>query len=286
MTKVIAELGINHNGDFDTLISLADMAMGAGADYVKLQLRTPTVCVPQSEWDKPRLWFDGTMITYIDYRERMEFGTSQLALFDEYMEMQYGAGRWFASIWDAPSLDRLEKFSVPFVKIPSAMLTNESLLRHTVASDLPIIASLGMSTRAEVERAVEGLSSASGEVILMHCNSSYPALDSEIDLLTIRRLQEECLYNKKYDKFKIGFSSHSKSPYPAIYSMVLGAQYVEVHVTLDRTMQGTDHAASLEEAALKLICREAKKIPVLMGNGDIKLYESELPARKKLRSNM
>lgn len=289
---VICEGGINHNGDFDTLLKLADMSMEAGGDYFKIQLRTPRTCVPQEQWNKPRQWFDGEWITYIDYKDRMELTYDQLLRFDRYMREKWGESKWSASVWDHPSLERLLKFDVPFIKIPSASLTNHSLIRSASATGIPLIISTGMSTPVEIKEAIEAVPD-NYPLTIMACNSSYPTIDEEVNLRSIRTLRElylpvpinytQCITRKNNNSIRIGFSSHSKSPYPVIYSTLLGAETVEVHVTLDRTMQGTDHAASLERAGLELVCREIRRIPVLVGDGRLRVYPSEEPARKKLR---
>lgn len=283
MTEIIAELGINHNGDFDTLINLADMAMESGADYVKLQMRTPTVCVPRDQWDIPREWFDGATVTYIEYKERMELSQEELSLFDDYMRLEYGDGRWFASVWDIQSLRNLMEFDVPYIKIPSALITSRKLIEACNEYNVPMIISTGMSTDDEYKACLSWIDPKK-PVTIMHCNSAYPTADNEIDLATINTIKNYIdLFGGENDR--VGFSSHSKSPFPAIYACVLGAEAVEVHVTLDRASKGTDHAASLEESGLRLLCREARKIPIMMGDGIVRVYESEIPARKKLRGD-
>lgn len=300
---IVAEIGINHNASFMTLIELTDMALGAGADYVKLQVRNPEVCVPREYWDTPKLWFDGEVVSYIEYRRRMElpfYGDSKgLAEYDQYVTAAWGRKRWFASVWDQDSLESVAEFEPPFVKIPSAMITNIELLKATADSRIPVILSTGMSTWKEIDAAINTFR-ADHDLTILHCNSAYPTDDKEVNLMAMLSLERDfgAIYCKgissRYStamvdawptQRKFGFSSHSKSPFPAIYSMVMGAYMVEVHVTLDRAMQGGDHGASLEEPGLKLLTRERDRIPVLMGDGKIQLYKSELPARKKLRGN-
>lgn len=287
---IIAELGINHNGSFDTLLRLTDAAFENGADYVKLQMRNPEICVPRDQWYKSREWFDGTDISYIEYKKRMEFSEQQLKMYSIYVKKHYGLdpdrrNRWSASVWDEDSALKLSGFHVPWVKIPSAMVTNKALLR--VASNLyrKVILSTGMSTKAQVYNALSNLSG--NELVLMACHSAYPTPPNEEDLNKIQTL-ENMIYDHvdlAREMSSIGYSSHAPNPFVPIYSIFAGAEYIEVHFTLDRTMQGTDHASSLEPNGLRLLAREAKRIPILFGNGELYIRDSELSSLKKLRGN-
>lgn len=283
-TKVVAELGLNHNADFDLLIRMVEAAFEAGTDFVKLQLRTPEISVPKTEWDKPRQWFDGSWTTYIDYKRRIELSGEDILSFDSILMSKYGRNedgqkRWFASVFDIPSLERVARFNIPYIKIPSAMLTNHELIKAAIDTGIPLILSTGMSTWEEVCNAVDLVARTSngGDLILMQCTATYPAADHELDLDVIHT------YRQEFFPYGVGFSSHSPSPYPAVYAALMGAEMVEHHFTLNRTMQGSDHAASLEPAGLKLLCREIKRLPVLMGDGVKKLHPSELEKRKSLR---
>ena len=277
--EVISELGQNYNGSFDLLIQLTDMAFSAGTDYVKLQTRTPKLCVPQSEWNKTRNWFDGTPMTYIQYKERMELGIEQLREFDDYVSNRYGKGRWFTSVWDIEALNKVNEFELPFIKIPSAMLTNHKLISESISRKCPLMISTGMSTKDEIDKAVSLLCANEKKSVIMHTNSSYPTIDSEINLKRIQTLKDR--YHLPY--FKFGFSSHSTSPLPSIFSVFYGAEFIEAHVTLGRHMIGSDHSASLEKSGLELLCREVNRIPVLEGDGVIRLYDGELEPRNRLR---
>lgn len=273
--KIIAEIGINHQGSYEIAERLISSALDAGADFVKFQMRDPRTCVPRDQWDKPKLTPWGKTMSYIEYREKMEFSDRQIAGLSRYSE-----GKLFPSVFDIISLERASRMGFPIIKIPSAMLTNRPLIE--AAADLSgtkVMISTGMSTRAEIITNVKHLTygRAGKSTIIMHCNSSYPTADDEVNLralLTLRSLFPDC---------EIGFSSHSRSPHPAIYSMLFGAEWVEVHYTLDRTMIGSDHAASLEQPGLALLARERDKIPALLGDGLLRVYDSEKSARKKLR---
>lgn len=270
MTKLIAELGINHNGSVKNLIKMSEMALGAGFDYLKVQLRTPRICVPKDQWNKPREWFDGTQMTYIEYKERIELNDEQLGMW-----MKQYQGRAFASVWDIPSLEKLVRYKPPYIKIPSALLTNDSLLNTAIDTGIPIILSTGMSTMEEIDHAVN-LFPSTYDLVLMHCTSTYPVADEEINLRVMKTLRDRYMV-------PVGYSSHDKSPFSSLYALALGAWGIENHVTLDRSMKGTDHGSSLEKPALELIARERSRINVIMGDGIKRLYDSELSSRKKLK---
>lgn len=288
---VVAELGINFNADFDLLLKLVDMSFRSGCDLVKLQFRTPRLCVPETEWKKPRQWFDGSWTDYITYKERMELSLDQIHDLDIYIRDHYGPQKWFASVWDEQSLDRLMRFNVPYVKIPSAHATNLDLVRATRDTGRHTIVSLGMTT-AEEKKEVIRLFDPSDEVTFMHTTSTYPLSDAEVNLGGIISL-ENIMYDIAWEEknyqdeisWHIGFSSHSPSVYPAIYSALIGVEMIEVHATTDRTLQGSDHAASIEEPGLRLLCREIARIPVLMGTGQLDYFPSEESKRKSLRGS-
>lgn len=268
--KLIGEIGINFDASFKKLIQLSDMILDSGFDLIKIQLRTPELCVPKNEWDKPRQWFDGTWTTYIDYKRRMELSDEQFGMW-----MKQYAGVAFASVWDIPSLEKLMKYNPPFVKIPSALMTNDNLLNVTIDTGVPVIMSTGMSTIEEIDHAVN-LFPQDYNLVLMHCTSSYPVDDEEINLRAMFSLHE------RYER-PVGYSNHSPSPMSSIISIALGAWGVEAHATLNRSDFGSDHAASLEKKGLELISRERNRIPVIMGDGIKKLYKSEMNSRAKLR---
>jgi N-acetylneuraminate synthase len=283
--KIIAELGINHNGDFNMLLELAKSAFENGADYVKLQTRTPEVCVPKDQWGKPRTWFDGTETTYIDYKNRMELSEEALGLFSRFVSNKYGANRWFTSVWDKPSVERAAIFEPAMLKIPSALMTDESLVDWASLFTDRLMISTGMSTYDEIETTMKVAPTGLDELSFLSCHSAYPSPPFEVDLNRIVSIANMFFtnYHDSHAVKTVGFSSHSATPYPAIYSPFFGAEYIEVHYTLDRTLPGTDHAASLEPKALRLLKRELLRIEQLSGDGIIKLYESEMPARMKLR---
>ena len=292
-TIVVAELGQNWNGDFDLLIEMTDSAFNCGVDYTKLQLRTPRKCVPKNQWDKPGQWLDGSTLSYIEYRERLEITVEDLTRYDNYVKSKYG-NRWFPSIWDLDSLTRATAFVVPYLKIPSALITNLDLVRAVKDTGIPAVFSTGMSTEDEVEKAAQ-IFPWDYDLTILYCNSTYPTPDEGVDLLGIGYLNQMC-YTGNIEssgageagrtKWKVGFSSHHISPYIPVYASILGAEMVEVHFTLSRAMWGSDQSASVEPPGLSLLCREIKRIPTLLGKPQIKLYESELSKRASLRGNL
>lgn len=269
MTKLVAELGINHNGNEELLYGMADTFLET-ADYVKLQMRTPELCVPRSEWNKPKEW-NGKTMTYLEYKKLIELSPSQYDAFNENYKLF-----WSCSVWDMESLTRASKYPLPFIKIPSAKLTDLNLI-HAAGKRFPLVMSTGMSTVIEIEAAVLTARKVNSDITLLHCTSTYPTVDSEINLSGMDALREW------FPDVKIGFSSHSKSPFPAVYSMFYGAKFIEVHATLDRTLPGTDQSASLEPSGFELLRREIDRIPTLIGDGIIRVYNSELEPMKKLR---
>lgn len=268
---VVAEIGINHNGDLAIAKKLIDAAKEAGCDAVKFQKRTPDICVPPEQRDLPKETPWGIM-TYLEYRHKLEFGK------EEYLEIaQYCKQReilWFASVWDMPSVDFMENFNPVCYKIPSAMLTNHNLLRYVRATGRPVILSTGMSTMEEIRKAVEVLGT--DDLIITHCTSTYPCPPKELNLRVIQTLREE------FD-CPIGYSGHEVGLQTTYAAVVLGACYVERHITLDRSMWGSDQAASVEPWGFKRLVRDIRVIEEALGDGIKRVYESELPVRKRLR---
>ena len=268
---VIAEIGLNHNGDVKIAKQLVDAAALAGCDAVKFQKRTPELCVPPEQRNIQRETPWGTM-TYMDYRYRVEFGEDQFAEIDRYCKDK--GIHWFASCWDEPSVDFIEKFNPPCYKMASASLTDDALLKHTVATGKPMILSTGMSSLAEVEKAVSYFDIS--KLIVLHATSTYPCKPEELNLRVIPA------FKAKFD-CPIGYSGHEVGLQTTLAAVTLGACVVERHITLDRAMWGSDQAASVEPAGFHRLVRDIRVIEQAMGDGVKKVYESELPIRKKLR---
>lgn len=270
-TYVIAEIGINHNGELDLAKRLIDTAVLAGCDCVKFQKRTPAVCVPEQQRAVPRDTPWGTM-TYLEYRERIEFGDAEYADISRYCAERGIA--WTASVWDEPAADFIEAYDPPFHKIPSAALTDLGLLRRVALSGRPVVLSTGMSTPQQIAAAVDTLSGV--PVALLHCTSTYPSSPAEVNLryMDVLRAEYGC---------PVGYSGHEVGLQISIAAVARGADLLERHITLDRAMQGSDHAASLEPGGLMRLVRDTRIVEQALGDGVKRVYESELPIMKKLR---
>jgi len=268
---IVAEIGINHNGDLEIAKKLIDVAVLAGCDAVKFQKRTPELCVPPGQWDILRETPWGC-IPYIDYKKRIEFELKEYKEIDRYCSEKGIA--WFASCWDEPSVDFIEQFNPACYKIASASLTDDDLLKHINEMGRPMILSTGMSTMDEIRHAVSLLDN--DRLLISHCTSTYPCKPGELNLRMIQTLKQE--FN-----CPIGYSGHEVGLQTTLASTVLGACFVERHITLDRAMWGSDHAASVEPGGLMRLVRDIRVIEMAMGNGVKRVYESELSSIKKLR---
>ncbi|MBR3723605.1 MAG: N-acetylneuraminate synthase family protein [Selenomonadaceae bacterium] len=270
---LIAEIGINHNGDMQIAKRLIDAAFACGWDSVKFQKREPDIAVPEAQKNVPRETPWGTM-TYLEYKKRIEFGKEEYDDIDKYCRIKPIA--WTASPWDIPSLRFLLQYDLPFIKMPSAMLTNDELLKEAAASCKPLIVSTGMSTIEEIDHAVELLEKAGGNFILMHTNSSYPTQNDELNINLIHTLME------RYDCL-VGYSGHEMDLMPSVVAVAMGACVIERHVTLDHNMWGTDQKASVSISGMVALRGRIDKVTDIMGSGKKVLTESELIVRKKLR---
>lgn len=268
---VIAEIGLNHNGDVGIAKKLIDAAALAGCDAVKFQKRTPELCVPLEQRNIMRETPWGLM-TYMDYRYRVEFGFEQYAEIDRYCKDK--GLDWFASCWDEPSVDFIEQFNPICYKMASASLTDLALLRHTTATGRPIIVSSGMSTMEEIRQTVAMIDPE--KLLLAHATSTYPCPPEELNLNMILTLKKEFTC-------PIGYSGHEVGLQTTCAAVVLGATFIERHITLDRAMWGSDQAASVEPGGFVRLVRDIQVIKKALGDGIKKVYESELPIRKKLR---
>ena len=270
-TYVIGEIGLNHNGDVAIAKKLMDVAADAGAQAVKFQKRTPEIATPEHMKATPRETPWGTM-TYLEYRYRVEFEKP------EYTEIAaYAAEKgldWFASPWDEPSVDFLEEMGVPAHKVASASLTDLGMLRRLAATGKPIILSTGMSTIEQIDKAVETLGTTN--LHLMHATSTYPLPAEEANLRMIHTLRE------RYG-VPVGYSGHEPGLQISIAAVALGAVSVERHITLDRTMWGSDHAASLEPKGFESLIRDIRIIEQALGDGVKRVFPGELAPLSKLR---
>ncbi len=279
-TYIIAEIGINHNGDLKNALRLIDIAAAAGCDAVKFQKRNPDVCVPEHQKNIMRDTPWGQM-TYLEYKYKVEFEKAEYDVIDARCK-SHGI-EWSASPWDMDSLEFLNQYDVPFLKVPSAMLTNDELLEGCVASGKRVIFSTGMSTKEEIDHAVMVLRKAKlvhnnpHKIGLLHCNSTYPAPINELNLAGIQTLQNE------YVDFEIGYSGHEFRLGTTVAAVYLGASIIERHITLDRQMWGSDHLASVEPQGLFKLVSGIRELEQAYGDGIIQVTESEKPVRAKLR---
>ncbi len=272
---IIAEIGINHNGDLSIAKKLIDIAKVAGCDVVKFQKRNPDVCVPEHQKSVMRDTPWGRM-SYLEYKYKVEFDKNDYDEIDTYCKSRNI--RWTASPWDLDSLNFLNQYDVPFIKIPSALLTDLDLIKQTTATGKKIIISTGMSTLQEVDDAVNAIKSINkdADYAVLHCNSSYPAPNDELNLKCIETLQER--YN-----CEVGYSGHEFGLTTTIASICMGATIIERHITLDRTMWGTDQMCSVEPQGLIKLVRGIKELNLAIGNGEKVVTETEKPIKDKLR---
>lgn len=268
---IIAEIGINHNGDIEIAKQLMDVAVETGCDAVKFQKRTPEICVPEEQKSIPRETPWGSM-TYFEYKKRIEFEQPEFEQIDAYAK-KIGID-WFASPWDVPSVDFLEGFNVPCQKIASACLTDSELLTAVNKTKTTTILSTGMSSIEEIDKAVSLLNNV--PLAIAQATSTYPAEASELNLRAIQTFAD------KY-KVPVGYSGHERGLQVTIAAVALGATFIERHITLDRSMWGTDHSASLEPEGIKKLVRDIRIIELALGDGKKKVYDSEIPIRAKLR---
>jgi len=267
---VVAEIGINHNGDIDIAKKLISVAVGAGCDAVKFQKRTIEVVYSPEELAKPRESPFGE--TNGDLKRGLEFELEEYREIDRFCrEVKID---WFASCWDEASVDCIAQFNVPCFKIASASLTDDNLLRHTRATGKPLILSTGMSTINEINHAVDVLGKE--DLILLHACSTYPAYYEELNLRVLNVLRS--MYG-----VPVGYSGHETGLPSTIAAVALGACVVERHITLDRSMWGSDHAASLEPNGITRLVRDIRLIEKSMGDGVKRVLEREQPVIKKLR---
>jgi N-acetylneuraminate synthase len=267
---VLAEIGINHNGDTMIAQTLIDVAALAGCEAVKFQKRTVDVVYTPEELAKPRESPFGE--TNGDLKRGLEFGQAEYEQIDAYCRNKPMA--WTASGWDEASVDFIDQFDSPFFKIASASLTDDALLRHTRAKGKPIVLSTGMSTLEQIDHAVDVLGKE--DLILLHCCSAYPSQYSELNLRAIPALRE------RYG-VPIGYSGHETGIATSVAAAVLGACIVERHVTLDRSMWGSDQAASLEPNGIMRVVRDIRLVETALGDGEKTVVPSEVPIMHKLR---
>jgi N-acetylneuraminate synthase len=270
---VVAEIGINHNGDVDIAKKLIDAAVSAGCDAVKFQKRTIELVFTPEELSAPRTSPFGR--TNGDLKRALEFDR------DDYREIDRHCRRsgipWFASCWDRQSVDFIESFDPPCFKIASACLTDDDLVRYTKSKGRPILLSTGMSSADQIDHAVDVIGDEA--LVLLHCTSAYPARVEELNLRVIPWLAE------RYD-VPVGYSGHEIGLASTLAAVALGACLVERHITVDRAMWGSDQAASVEGQGFARLVRDIRAVTSALGDGVKRVYDSEAVAREKLRRSV
>jgi N-acetylneuraminate synthase len=267
---IVAEIGINHNGDINIAKKLIDLAAFAGCDAVKFQKRTVDVVFTADELAKPRESPFGT--TNGDLKYGLEFGLKEYKEIDKYCRGKNII--WFASCWDEGSVDFISQFKIPCYKIASASLTDDELLKHTKAKGKPIILSVGMSTLAQVDHAIKVLGKK--DLIILHTCSAYPSDYNDLNLKVIPALR------KKYN-LPVGYSGHETGIPSSSAAVAMGACVVERHITLERSMWGSDQAASLGTSGVIKLVRDIRLVEMSLGDGIKKVSEKEIPIIGKLR---
>jgi N-acetylneuraminate synthase len=270
-TYIIAEIGINHNGDIELAKQMIDAAAHAGVDAVKFQKRTPEICTPPEQQKQMRETPWG-YITYLDYRYKVEFGENEYRQIARYCQEKNID--WFTSVWDEPSVDFMEQFDTPAYKIPSASITDHKLLLHARKTGRPLVVSTGMSTMEQIRSAVNVVGT--DNLVITHCTSTYPCDPEELNLRMIPTLRAE------FD-CPIGYSGHEVGLIPPQVAVALGACMIERHLTLDRSMWGSDQAASVEPSGFERLVKYVRTAEASLGDGIKRVYDSERPSLQKLR---
>ena len=273
MVFVIAEIGINHNGDINIAKKLIDVAVSAGCDAVKFQKRTIEKVYSQETLNSPREspWGKTTR----EQKLGLEFSLKNYQIIDKYCKQK--KIEWFVSCWDIESQIKMRKFKTKYNKVASAMLVHEKLLKTIAEEGKYTFISTGMSTIPQIEKAVKIFKKNKCPFELMHSNSAYPMKDEEANLKVILTL-------KKKFRCNVGYSGHEIGAYNVtIPAVVLGATSIERHITIDRTMYGSDQAASLEPDGIRRMVRDIRSVEKILGDGKKRIWDSEIPALKKLR---
>ena len=268
---ICAEAGINHNADINIALQMIEAAWKMKVDSIKWQARTPSISVPLDQRDIPRETPWGTM-SYLEYKEKMEFDMDQ---WDELFTWADKISVPMAvSVWDIPAAEKMRRFDMPYVKVPSAAIVNLELLEYlNTEYSCPVVLSTGMSTMEQVRKA----ESLIDDPIILHCTSAYPCPPEQLNLNLIETLHME------FPDARIGYSGHEVGLAPSLAAVALGATWIERHFTLDRSMWGTDQAASVEVKGFERLVKDIRLIETAMGDGKKRIEDSEIPIMRKLR---
>tara|TARA_B100001121_G_C18600094_1_gene579092 strand:- start:117 stop:965 length:849 start_codon:yes stop_codon:yes gene_type:complete len=270
---LIAEIGINHNGSLNLAKKLIQLAADSGFDAVKFQKREPNISTPEDQKHKLRQTPWGE-ISYLEYKKKIEFGHREFREINKFCKKRKII--WFASAWDVPSQNFLKKYKLKYNKVASAMLTNIELIKKIAEEKKLTFISTGMSTLKDISKAIKIFKKKKCKFVLMHCVSTYPCPVENLNLSLIQTL-------KKKFKCEVGYSGHESSVSPSIIAYMLGARYIERHITLDRSMWGTDQAASLSENGMKNLSNILNKSLLVLGDGVKRLPKQERELLKKFK---
>jgi len=270
---LIAEVGINHNGSVTLAKKLIDLAKKYNFDAVKFQKRNPDISVPHHQKNKMRETPWG-YISYLDYKKKLEFGKREFKIIDKHCKKK--SINWFASAWDIESQNFLKNFKCKYNKVASAMITNLDLLEVISKEKKFTFISTGMCNYRDIKKCVNIFKKNKCKFALLHCLSTYPADEKNLNLNVIKTL-------KKKFKCEIGYSGHESTVSPTVVAYLLGASIIERHITLDRSMWGTDQAASLGDSGIKTLTYTLRKIPKILGNGEKKTIPEEKEVLKKFK---
>jgi N-acetylneuraminate synthase len=269
-----AEIGINALGSVEIAKSLIDFCVDAGVDVVKFQKRTVNIVYPKEELDVSRDSPYG--VTNGDLKRQLEFSYEDYKEIDRYCNKK--GIQWTASPWDTQAVSFLNQFDLPYIKIASATITNKELLQACCETGKPLFVSTGMCDLKLINKVVKTINNFGGDIhYIYHCTSTYPTADDEFNLLSIPTLI------KTFPNIRIGYSGHELGHLPTLLAVALGAQAVERHITLNEDMYGSDQKASYNVSKLKELVENIARVKTMLGNGELKIYDSEIPIMAKLR---
>lgn len=290
LPKIVFEIGINHNGSTSLANDIINMCLEVSQQehypedliFFKFQKRNPEVSTPEKMKNVVRVSpVSGNTMTYLEYKKEIEFGQN------EYREFSYVnsvCGGLFVSVWDLDSVEFVEEYlpNSPYIKIPSAHMKNYDLINAAANTRIPLIISTGMSTRDDIDFLVRFMFEEvkyQRKYTLLSCTATYPCPDEEVNFYKLSKIAESA---KTFNLFNYGFSSHSVSPFPAVYSNFYDVDMIEVHVTMDRALPGSDQSASLERNAVRILLRETLRIQRIR-EPKLFIFPSEEEKRKSLR---
>lgn len=275
---LIAEVGINHNGDVELAKKLIDAAADAGADAVKFQKRTTGEILTREGLEKAYTSPHAFAPTYGEHRNKLEFSEKEYVLLKEYAAKK--GVQFFASVWDPISADFMEKLGIDAYKIPSADTINIPLLEHVAKKGKPVLLSTGMNTLEEIDEAVDAVIRHNPRAIVFHCLSLYPSPEEKINLKFMDVIRD------RFAPLPFGYSGHEMGVLPTLAAVARGAHIIERHLTLDKKMKGSDHGASLEPQQFKELVDQIRQVEKIHGVAERIMYDELKPLREKLAKSV